>query len=127
MRSDEDPKPSGSSSGEGGTTSNGVVDRVVSRCLEDAGRFSHEVIEKACQEQPKCAAAIRDQFAALRRAGLLGAIFEEGTSTGKDGGGEAGLEPVGPYQPLKELGRGGQAVVYLAEDLRLHRPVALKV
>ncbi len=34
---------------------------------------------------------------------------------------------IGHYKLLKELGHGGQGYVYLAEDINLHRQVALKV
>lgn len=34
---------------------------------------------------------------------------------------------LGPYRTIEEIGRGGQGVVYRAEDLRFGRPVALKV
>src|SRR5262245_15515805 len=45
---------------------------------------------------------------------------------------EAGSEPdgpqrIGPFSIIREIGRGGQAVVYLAEDTRLGRRVAIKV
>ena len=33
----------------------------------------------------------------------------------------------GRYQIEREVGRGGMATVYLAQDVRHHRPVAVKV
>ena len=43
-----------------------------------------------------------------------------------DGADVAGRR-IGPYEVVRELGRGGQGVVYLAKDSRLPRQVALKV
>jgi formylglycine-generating enzyme required for sulfatase activity/serine/threonine protein kinase len=40
---------------------------------------------------------------------------------------EPGADRIANYRILRQLGRGGQATVYLAEDTKLHRQVALKV
>jgi len=105
----------------------GLVERLVAECLQDAGRFSMEVIDMACEENPADADEIRERFRAIAAAGLLGPVsrfaFQD---QAPDTTGES-TDTLGPYRLLEELGRGGQAVVHLAEDTRLGRRVALKL
>lgn len=88
-------------------------------CLDDAEARFDDALAQLCDDHPAHADAIRDRMIASRGAGSTnGAASVDGAQ---------GYERIGAYQPIAELGRGGQAVVYLAEDTRLNRVVALKV
>ncbi|MBN2492206.1 MAG: hypothetical protein JXQ29_15270, partial [Planctomycetes bacterium] len=120
--------------------------RILSGCLEAIENFTRDRVEEACREHPARAQAIRERMKTLRSAGLVARVSPKtgpsasthdrlliavselhtdrgsswhGAPTLASGNETEPLEPIGPYQPLKELGRGGQALVYLAEDLRL--------
>jgi serine/threonine protein kinase len=74
--------------------------------------------------------AIAEEYARLVAESAAAAEAARVSPAGGDGAPGPDAAPprtIGTYRLLHEIGRGGQAVVYLAEDTRLKRRVALKV
>ncbi|MFT7485798.1 MAG: serine/threonine protein kinase/WD40 repeat protein [Candidatus Paceibacteria bacterium] len=84
--------------------------------LEDQEEGQDYPLEHYLKRFPRCESAVRGEYDSLTKRGSP-ALADSAPESSR----------VGPYELISEIGRGGQGVVYLAEDTRIARRVALKV
>src|SRR6476469_3027350 len=105
------------------------VEEVLQAALDRAPRERAAFLQQACAGDVELrteAVSLVNAYESATDFIEAPAMFHDARVILADSEGQVGDE-IGPYQIIRQLGSGGMSEVYLAQDTRLDRQVALKI